>query len=186
MVTKTIHQDQVLDDAVSQVREAEKVVSNQAWKTTSNEAKVFTQSLNYHLQLCFQLASEKGASSWLSCRPLKAHGFNLSKAEFHDGLVLRYGWQPARMPSTCSCGASFTIGHALSCYSGGFPSLRHNEESDVTAGLLKQVATNVTIKSIFSPSPERSSITVPQSLTNKPVWMLQLMAYGVGGLTAHS
>ena len=103
-------------------------------------------SLNGDLQLCFQLASEKGASSWLTCRPLKAHGFNLSKTEFRDGLALRYGWKPTKMPSTCSCGASFTISHALSCSTGGYPSLRHNEIRDVTAGLLKRVANNITIE----------------------------------------
>ena len=33
--------------------------------------------------------------------------------------------------------------HALSCSTGGYPTIRHNELRDVTANLLKKVATNV-------------------------------------------
>ncbi len=36
------------------------------------------------------LAAEKGASSWLSCLPLKDQGFALHKGDFRDALALRY------------------------------------------------------------------------------------------------
>ena len=36
------------------------------------------------------LASEKGASSWLTALPLKRFGFLLNKQEFHDAICLRY------------------------------------------------------------------------------------------------
>ena len=47
------------------------------------------------------------------------------------------------VPSTCSCGKSFTIDHVLSCAKGGFPSIRHNEIRDVTATLLSEVCHDV-------------------------------------------
>ena len=55
------------------------------------------------------------------------------------------------MPSACSCGSQFTIVHALSCPTGGYPSIRHNEIRDVTAGLLKRVATNVSVEPHLEP-----------------------------------
>ena len=82
------------------------------------------------------LASENGASNWLTCRPLKQHGFALTKGEFRDGICLCYNWLPPRLPSHCSCGASFMMSHALSCRTGGFPSIRHNQVRDITANLL--------------------------------------------------
>ena len=41
--------------------------------------------------------------------------------EFWDGLCLRYGWTPARVPSHCSCGQEATVAHSLSCPYGGPP-----------------------------------------------------------------
>ena len=35
------------------------------------------------------LASAKGASSWLNALPLSKNGFDLTKAEFRDGIALR-------------------------------------------------------------------------------------------------
>jgi len=39
-----------------------------------------------------EVASEKGASSWLSVLPIGEHGFHLHKGEFRDALRLRYNW----------------------------------------------------------------------------------------------
>ena len=42
-----------------------------------------------------ELASEKGASNWLTVLPVQdlvqEHGFSL---QFHDAIALRYGWDP--------------------------------------------------------------------------------------------
>ena len=89
------------------------------------------------------LAAEKGASSWLTCRPLRCHHFNLTKREFRDAVCLRYNWLPPRLPTSCQCGKEFSVPHALSCSLGGFPTLRHNEIRDLTARALKQVAHQV-------------------------------------------
>ena len=47
-----------------------------------------------------ELASEKGASSWLSVLPIAEHGFYLHKGEFRDALRLRYNWQLNNIPRT--------------------------------------------------------------------------------------
>ena len=40
-----------------------------------------------------EVASEKGASTWLTVLPLKFHGFALHKGAFHAALWLQYGWR---------------------------------------------------------------------------------------------
>ena len=91
------------------------------------------------LQRAMTRVQERGASSWLTALPISEFGFALHKSAFRDALALRYGWQPLNVPTTCSCGKSFTIDHVLSCAKGGFPSIRHNEIRDVTATLLSEV-----------------------------------------------
>ncbi len=97
-------------------------------------------TLSTDLKRSVKLSKEKGASSWLTTLPLKAHGFTLHK---RDALSLRYGWTPKKLPSKCACGSSLTVEHALSCAKGGFPSIRHNEIRDLTADLLSEVCNNV-------------------------------------------
>ena len=86
-----------------------------------------------------EVASEPGASLWLSALPIQEYGFALHKGSFRDALCLRYGWQPCLLPSSCVCGQSFTIEHAMNCLCGGFPSIRRNELCDITASLLTEV-----------------------------------------------
>ena len=63
------------------------------------------------------LATEKGSSLWLMSLPLKEMGFNLNKTEFRDaiGLSLLYYWPITDIPSTCICGETLTIDHAMIC-----------------------------------------------------------------------
>ena len=98
------------------------------------------------LQKAMDLARERGSSSWLTSLPLEEHGFVLHKGAFVDTLALRYGWVPSRTPSSCECGASFTLEHVLSCPRGGFPSIRHNEIRDTTANLLTEVCHDVQVE----------------------------------------
>ena len=70
----------------------------------------------------------------------------MHKGVFVDALCLRYGWLPARTPSHCVCGASFSVEHALSCPRGGFPSIRHKEIRDLTANLLTKVCNDVRVE----------------------------------------
>ena len=97
------------------------------------------------------LASERGASSWLTSLPTEEHGFCMHKGAFRDALALRYGWSPQQTPMYCVCGASFTVEHALSCPRGGFPIVRHNEIRDVTANLLTEVCHDFIIEPDLQP-----------------------------------
>ena len=100
-------------------------------------------SLPSDLKRMISLLSEKGASSWLSALPVEEHGFALHKGAFRDALFLRYGWLPSGLPIHCACGQGFSIDHALNCPTGGYPTLRHNELRDFTAGVLSEVCTDV-------------------------------------------
>ena len=98
-----------------------------------------------------EVASEKGASTWLTALPLEEHGFLLNKGEFHDALHLRYGWQPSRLPRNCVCGKAFTVDHSMICPYGCFPTLHHNELHDTTAKLLTEVCHNVGTEPMLQP-----------------------------------
>ena len=97
------------------------------------------------------LASEKGASSWLTTLPIEDFGFTLHKGAFHDALALRYGWHPTRTPTNCSCGSTFSVEYALSCARGGFPIIRHNEIRDMTVTLLTEVCHEVSVEPDLQP-----------------------------------
>ena len=90
-----------------------------------------------------ELASEKGASTWLTALPLQDQGFNLNKGEFQDALALRYGWQIKNLPHHCICGKSFSTNHAMTCHHGALPTIRHNEIRDLTANWLSEVCHDV-------------------------------------------
>ena len=53
-------------------------------------------------------------------------------------------------PSSCSCGHNFSVEHAFSCPTGGYPSIRH-EIRDFTAHLLSEVCHNVAIEPHLQP-----------------------------------
>ena len=101
------------------------------------------------LKRCVQLAQEKGASSWLTVRPLQEHGFRLHKSAFHDALCLRYGWPLKHLPDQCVCGHDLTVDHAMSCPTGGLPSMRHNEIRDFLGALLSEVCINAAVEPVL-------------------------------------
>jgi len=116
------------------------------------QQKQMALSLQSSLPPVFQramtLAQERGASSWLTTLPISEFGFALHKSAFHDALALRYGWQPLNVPTTCSCGKSFTIEHVLSC--ANFP-LSGTMRSVVTASLLSEVCHDVATEPHLQP-----------------------------------
>ena len=89
--------------------------------------------------------------SKLMVLPLPDHGFFLHKGEFRDAVSLRYDWELKNTPQTCSCGAAFTIDHAMTCHTGGFPTIRHDEIRDITATLLTEVCHNVATEPLLQP-----------------------------------
>ena len=97
-------------------------------------------------QRCIDLASEKGASSWLTALPLLDLGLHLHKGNFRDAVYLRYNWPLPNVPSTCACGAPFSISHELSCPKGEFVIQRHNDLHDITAKALSEVCHDVQVE----------------------------------------
>ncbi len=123
----------------SSVRKNRLICSNQA-------ATIIKESLPPSLDRAME---EKGASIWLTSRPIKEFGFSLHK---RDALALRYNW--AAFYASHQLCLSFSIDHSLSCPKGGFPSIRHNEIRDLTANLLTEVCNNVTTSSTKHPTQQ--------------------------------
>ena len=103
------------------------------------------------LKRILELASEKGASLWLAVLPIKKHGFHLHKGEFRDALHLRYNWQLSNTAKMCNCGTQFSVGHAMTCHMGDFPTIHHNEICDITASLLTETCHNVATEPPLQP-----------------------------------
>ena len=101
------------------------------------------------VQRTLDLAAEKGSSVWLTVLPLREMGFNLNKRDFRHAIKLRYDWPVDDIPSTCVCGDTFTVDHAMICKRGGFVSQRHNELRDLEADLLSIVCSDVEIEPIL-------------------------------------
>ena len=125
LVERILLQDESLDGIPHETRKEKADASSQARHARMNHAKSIKDSCPPATLWVLELASEKGASSWLTCCPLRRYGFVLNKQAFCYSLHLRYGWISSGLPSTCACGASFTPEHALSCPIGGYPSMRH-------------------------------------------------------------
>lgn len=65
---------------------------NEVLRTRLHEIK---NSLTLKTQRAVELASENGASNWLTVIPIDEMGFTLNKGEFRDALKLRYDWEIA-------------------------------------------------------------------------------------------
>ncbi|KAL5494471.1 hypothetical protein EMCRGX_G015811 [Ephydatia muelleri] len=127
-----LHDSSYPTEAIEQQVEAKKEVHSLKLKHSQGSAFNLRPQLANSTQRSMDLAQEKGASNWLTTLPIDENGFTLHKGAFRDAIALRYGWLPSNIPSTCTCGKSFTVEHALSCPLGGFPSIRHNEIRDLT------------------------------------------------------
>ena len=103
------------------------------------------------LQRNMDIFFDKGASHWLTVLPVTSHGFSLPKSAFRDALCMRYNWQPDHLPSHCACGQAFSIDHALSCATGGYSVLRHNELRNFTASVMQEVCHDVALEPPLQP-----------------------------------
>jgi hypothetical protein len=137
------------EDIQAQQRQAKAMVRSENRKYAIDEAENVRAKLSGSEQLAMDQASEKGASSWLTTIPMAEYGFSLHKQAFRDALCVRYGWQPVRLPSHCSCGESFSVSHALGCSKGALPSIRHNKIRDLTAKLMTEVCPNVATEPVL-------------------------------------
>ena len=116
-----------------------------------NMSKEATINLSEKQRCLMEIASEKGASSWLTVLPIQEHGYHLHKGSFRDALCMRYGWQPPLLPTTCVCHKAFSVEHCLSCPNGGYTIFCHNQLRDVTAQLLAETCHNVTTEPSLQP-----------------------------------
>ena len=107
------------------------------------------------LYLAILQAKDSNISSWLSVLPLARSQFDLSAQEFTDGLALRYKKLLLSVPFVCdSCGAQFSIEHALDCRLGGLVSRRHNEVRDAFGDLASLIWSPITKKPIVRNSSD--------------------------------
>src|SRR6185437_2821251 len=72
------------------------------------------------LKAAMKTTVEKGASSWVTTTPLHEHGTVLHKGDFVDAVYMRYGWALPELPTSCACGAAFSLQHSLDCKLGGY------------------------------------------------------------------
>ena len=96
------------------------------------------------------IVTSDSASIWLSYLPLKHERPSLTKQEFFNANLLRYGCELKRLPHECVCKVKYNIDHALTCKTGGFVTLRYNENVIVTEDILSMVCKDVTEDSTLS------------------------------------
>ena len=81
-----------------------------------------------------ELAGMKGAPSTLTMIPVEEYGFYFAcKSNFHDHVHIRYGWPVDNLPSTCLCGARYSIQHSQICKLTGFISMHQDNTKDFRA-----------------------------------------------------
>ena len=172
---------EVLDplDSFLQQREIKRSISGHKRNLNQERAKALYDILSPEYMRIVELASEKGASCWLTVLPIDSSGFALHKSGFRDALCLRYGWPCKDLPSQCKCGNQPSVDHLLSCPMGGYPSLRHNEIRDITASFLSEVCRDVSIE----PRLQELSgeLLTHRSANTTPNAILDVAADGVWG-----
>ena len=71
--------------------------------------------------VAMEVARLKGASSILTTLPIAEHGFYFEcKSDFFDMVHLQYCWPITNLPSTCPCGAQYSLNHSQICKLAGF------------------------------------------------------------------
>ena len=80
--------------------------------------------------------------------------FCLINDEFFDAVLLRYGWELKRLPDGCICKAKYNIKHVLTSRIGGFVTLCHNENVNVTQDMISMVCKDVRKESTLSTTPD--------------------------------
>ena len=145
---------------------------SEALRTKLNDIK---NSLTLKTQHADELASEKGASNWLTVIPIDEMGFTLNKGEFRDALKLRYDWEIADKPSICVCGNVFNVDHAMESRRGGFIIQCHNEQRNLEADMLNMVCNDVEIEPVLQ---ELTGESLPRGTIRAPDARLDIHARG--------
>ena len=131
------------------------------------------------LQHCIALGQEKGSSSWLTSLPIGRHSYSLHKSDFKDTIALCYDLPLQHTPSHCVCGHTFSVELALSCPTGGYTAIRHNEVRDLTASMLQETCHNIRVE------PHLKALTgetmAHKTANTDPGTQLDISACGVWG-----
>ena len=130
------------------------------------------------------LATQKGASSWLTALPIRDMNFDLNKSEFRGAVKLGYDWDVPDMPSVCVCGDHFNVDQAMICKRGGFVIQRHNELRDLQAEMLRMVCNGVetepVLQDITGEELNRGTNTAPDArvdIVARGFWERQRSAF---------
>lgn len=155
----------VVDDmAIDKLR---KQISDERQKKQREKLNEIERACDKTLRQKIQLATETGASSWLTSLPIKAKGFMLNKQEFNDAIALRYGWPIEGLPDRCpGCSEVFDESHANTCQKGGYIAMRHDEIRDLNYELLTMVVREVQKEPPLQPC---SGVTLSHSTSNTQV-----------------
>ena len=145
------NQESRLGDACQLVASNRATASARRKQFIADAAATLRATLPAPLQRNMDIFSDKGASHWLTVLPVTSHGFSRPKSAFRDALCMRYNWQPDHLPSHCACGQAFSIDHALSCATGGYSVLRHNELRNFTASVMQEVCHDVALEPPLQP-----------------------------------
>ena len=142
---------------VHKIKKKEPVLTS---ANSSNQQEKFKSSTEFYDNLLRNIRSKMaptqlkvndratdGASIWLSSLPL-------TKRKFFDAVLLRHGWELKHLPHECVCKAKYNIDHALTCKTGGFVTLRHNEIVNVTADMLSMVCKDIRKEPALSTTPD--------------------------------
>ena len=154
-VTSSLTQQIIQQDVNQSLSHDTSKIKSLVRRTKQERQKEDFESIHSQLppvkQRLLECASERGTSAWLTALPIEQHGFFLHKAAFRDAVHLRYGWDLPGIPNKCSCGATFTVDHAMICAKGGYTILRHNEIRDITTSLLSEVCRNTSTEPLLQP-----------------------------------
>ena len=153
-----IHKETIIKQEMTMRKESsdgrtQKEIEQECRKLKENERKVRNERLVVpsHLKRCMEQAKDTGASNWLNALPIKDQQLDMNKGQFADALCIRYNQPIRNLPSTCPCGDSFDVEHALSCKKGGFIAQRHDNLRDIFTNLLSKICKDVEVEPHLMP-----------------------------------
>jgi hypothetical protein len=98
-------------------------------------------------QRAMDVAQAKGGSCLVTVLPLEKYGFAFrGKRDFDDLIRQRYRKPIRRLPTTCPCGAPFSLDHSQICKLGGFVGMRHDEGKKIWAVANSKVFRDVEVE----------------------------------------
>ena len=92
-------------------------------------------------------------------------------------MAIRYGLQPDHMPTKCVCSKPFDVEYALSCPTGGFPIIRHNEIRNLLANVMTETCHDVATE----PQLQQVDRELPAGTNVQDGARLDISASGVWG-----